>query len=165
MYRSLRCGSAASRFSPGLQSPCPKSPGPGHPPGRRKVSRRFPTPQGCPSRAGICRGPAGTGKTRLISEILGTFHKLVYKYAVPPEHDGEDVKFEIKGRKPPRPGVGLVICDEASMLKSEDVDALEASYRVVYLGDPAQLPPVISEPGPATARRRLPTSCGTPMRN
>jgi len=51
------------------------------------------------------------------------------------------------------------------MLKSEDVDALEASYRVVYLGDPAQLPPVISEPGPATARRRLPTSCGTPMRN
>lgn len=127
-------------------------------------------------------GPAGTGKTRLISEILaavrldpsqvqivvptnkagevlkeklprnsgfrstvGTFHKLVYKYAFPPEHDGEDVKFEIKGRKPPRPGVGLVICDEASMLKSQDVEALEASYRVVYLGDPAQLPPVISE--------------------
>jgi len=126
-------------------------------------------------------GPAGTGKTRLIPEIIAalqlssaevcivaptnkacevlreklpqgagfrsrvsTFHSLIYKY-LQPTYDGEDVVFATNGTKSPQPNVKLVICDEASMLTDIDVESLESCYRMLYLGDGAQLPPVIVE--------------------
>lgn len=127
----------------------------------------------------VVAGPAGTGKTRLIVEILArlrlasdavalvgptnracdvlrsklperlgyrasvsTFHKLLYRYEYPAQWDGEDLKFSILGPKPRRHGVKIVICDESSMLCDLDVEALESNYRVVYLGDAAQLPAI-----------------------
>lgn len=130
----------------------------------------------------VITGSAGTGKTRMIVEILArlgltasqvalvaptnkacdvlrdklpnnlgfrgavsTFHKLLYKYQWPPAWDGEDQKWEIVGHKPRKEGVALLICDEASMLADLDVEAMEASYRVVYLGDAAQLPAIVED--------------------
>jgi exodeoxyribonuclease-5 len=130
----------------------------------------------------VITGSAGTGKTRLIVEILArlgltasqvalvaptnkacdvlrekltknlgfrsavsTFHSLLYKYQYPPAWDGEDQKWEIIGHKPRKDGVALLICDEASMLADLDVEAMEASYRVVYLGDSAQLPAIVED--------------------
>ena len=126
-------------------------------------------------------GAAGTGKTRLIHEIIAdlglspaevrivaptnkacevlreklpsglgfrqyvsTFHSLIYKYR-PPTYEGEDMVFATVGTKPMQEGVKLIICDEASMLTDIAVDALESHCRTLYLGDAAQLPPVIVE--------------------
>jgi exodeoxyribonuclease-5 len=130
----------------------------------------------------VITGSAGTGKTRLIVEILArlgltadqvalvaptnkacdvlreklpknlgfrgavsTFHSLLYKYQWPPAWDGEDQKWEIVGHKQRKESVALLICDEASMLADLDVEAMEASYRVVYLGDAAQLPAIVED--------------------
>ena len=130
----------------------------------------------------VITGSAGSGKTRLIVEILArlaisagqvalvaptnkacdvlreklqknsgfrgavsTFHSLLYKYQWPPIWDGEDQKWEIVGHKPGKEGVALLICDEASMLADLDVEAMEASYRMVYLGDAAQLPAIVED--------------------
>ena len=76
---------------------------------------------------------------------VSTFHSLLFKYRLPLEFDGEDVKFEIERQKPRVEGVELLICDEASMLADLDVEAMERDYRVIYVGDAAQLPPVIAE--------------------
>lgn len=135
---------------------------------------------GTPSRRFVISGPAGTGKTRLIPELVealglqpsqiqlvaptnkacdvlrsklssgrgfrgrvSTFHKLLYRYQLPPEADGEDLRFVVRGLKQVVEGVKLVVCDEASMLTDFDVASLEAGYRTLYLGDAAQLPPVL----------------------
>lgn len=130
----------------------------------------------------VISGSAGTGKTRLIVEILArlrlsasnvalvaptnkacdvlreklparsgfrqsvsTFHALLYKYQWPPAWDGEDQKWEVSGLKPRKDGVALLICDEASMLADVDVEVMESMYRVVYLGDAAQLPAIVED--------------------
>jgi exodeoxyribonuclease-5 len=130
----------------------------------------------------VVTGSAGTGKTRLIIEILArlrltagqvalvaptnkacdvlreklppslgfhrtvsTFHSLLYRYQWPPAWDGEDQKWQVNGHKPRKDGVALLICDEASMLADLDVEAMESSYRVVYLGDAAQLPAIVED--------------------
>lgn len=130
----------------------------------------------------VITGSAGTGKTRLIIEILArlgltagqvalvaptnkacdvlrdklprdlgfrgavsTFHALLYRYRWPAPWDGEDQKWEIIGHKPRKNGVQILICDEASMLADLDVEAMEANYRVVYLGDAAQLPAIVED--------------------
>jgi exodeoxyribonuclease-5 len=130
----------------------------------------------------VVTGSAGTGKTRLIVEILArlgltagqvalvaptnkacdvlreklpanlgfrgvvsTFHSLLYRYRWPAAWDGEDQKWEIIGHKPRKEGVALLICDEASMLADLDVEAMEDNYRVVYLGDAAQLPAIVED--------------------
>lgn len=131
------------------------------------------------SRRFVIAGPAGTGKTRLIPEMIralnllpeevqlvapthkacevlrsklasgsnfksrvSTFHSLLYQYARP-AFDGEDLKFTMAGMKPVREGVKLVICDEASMLADVDVEVFERGYRTLYIGDAAQLPPIL----------------------
>ena len=87
-----------------------------------------------------CKLPEWLGFRKRVS----TLHSLLYQYRLPPTEDGEDLHFEVLGLKPADPGIGLLICDEASMLRSSDVAALER-YRTIYLGDAAQLPPVIVE--------------------
>ena len=128
----------------------------------------------------VITGSAGTGKTRLVTEILAalsltarevrivaptnkacdvlrsklppnlgfrgavsTFHSLLFRYQYPPQPDGEDFKWVVVGTKPTLPDVRLLVCDEASMLADLDVEAMEAKYRTIYFGDPAQLPPVL----------------------
>jgi exodeoxyribonuclease-5 len=130
----------------------------------------------------VITGSAGTGKTRLIVEILArlgltagqvalvaptnkacdvlreklpnnlgfrgavsTFHSLLYKYRWPAAWDGEDQNWEVIAHKTRKDGVALLICDEASMLADLDVEAMESSYRVVYLGDAAQLPAIVED--------------------
>ncbi len=73
---------------------------------------------------------------------VSTFHKLLYRYDVPPPWDGENPTFRIVGNKLAQRETRLVICDEASMLCDLDVEALESSYRVLYFGDSAQLPAI-----------------------
>lgn len=125
----------------------------------------------------VLGGLAGSGKTRLVPEILrtlgleptevriaaptnkacevlrarlhgrvkcdpSTIHKLLYRYAIPPSWDGEDMVWKVEGLKPPAHGVRLVVCDEASMLTTLDVESLEGSYRVLYLGCEEQLPAI-----------------------
>ncbi|MFN7913703.1 MAG: AAA family ATPase [Vicinamibacterales bacterium] len=59
--------------------------------------------------------------------------------------DGEDVKFVLEGPKPAEM-LRLVIVDEASMVTKRDFEALKKYARVLYTGDPHQLPPVVEDP-------------------
>ena len=132
------------------------------------------------SRRFVITGPAGTGKTRMIAEVIAalglkpaevklvaptnkacdvlrsklakglgfrgkvsTLHSLLYKYQVPPAPDGEDLAFKVIGLKAVDPSVKLLVCDEASMLADIDVETMQKGYRTLFLGDPAQLPPVL----------------------
>lgn len=53
--------------------------------------------------------------------------------------DGETVKSRTKGQEDP----DLLICDEASMIKAEyDADLRRRKVKMLYVGDPAQLPPI-----------------------
>lgn len=114
----------------------------------------------------VLSGYAGTGKSTLASKInqeLGNVHFCAYTgkaanvlrekgidsastlhgsiYKLHDEENGEpifklDVDSEIRKKK-------LVIVDEYSMLPSEIIDDLESlAKKVLYLGDPFQLPPV-----------------------
>ena len=58
---------------------------------------------------------------------------------------GEDNEFVREGEKPVEPAIALVIVDEASMLTAGDFKALLRYKRVLYTGDPDQLPPVVEE--------------------
>jgi exodeoxyribonuclease-5 len=56
--------------------------------------------------------------------------------------DGETIKSRGKGQETP----DLIICDEGSMVDNEsDVDLRSKRCRLLYVGDPAQLPPINEE--------------------
>ena len=80
---------------------------------------------------------------------LRTIASVVWKYARP-TYDGQDQIFKKIGKKSPATdrkleGVTTLVVDEASMITKEEHEALTKYYRVVYFGDPDQLPPVIQE--------------------
>jgi exodeoxyribonuclease-5 len=86
----------------------------------------------------------GTWRSR-----LKTIHSIVWRYDRP-VYDGEDAVFTKRGFKDPQAdrglkGVELVVVDEASMVTEEMHQNLLEHYRVVYFGDPDQLPPVIHD--------------------
>ena len=60
-------------------------------------------------------------------------------------YEGEDNQFVKDGEKPVEPDVKLVIVDEASMVTKADFKALLRYARVLYTGDPDQLPPVVED--------------------
>lgn len=61
-------------------------------------------------------------------------------------YQGEDNKFVNGGPKSVEGGLALVIVDEASMVTKRDFAALSRYGRVLYTGDPDQLPPVVEDP-------------------
>lgn len=120
-------------------------------------------------------GNAGSGKTWLAGQIADS---LSYEcYAVAPTHKaayvlstktsvetrtvhsflGLKMKPDYKGGyelvadyKNPPPRRGVVFCDEASMIGEDLWSFIETSdLQWVFLGDPAQLPPVEEDPSPA----------------
>lgn len=58
---------------------------------------------------------------------------------------GEDNEFVKAGPKPVEAEIALVIVDEASMVTKRDFEALRQYPRVLYTGDPDQLPPVVEK--------------------
>lgn len=57
-------------------------------------------------------------------------------------NDGETIKSRGKAQEDP----DLIVCDEASMIKKEyDEDLRRRKIRTLYVGDPAQLPPINEE--------------------
>lgn len=114
--------------------------------------------------AGLC-GAAGTGKSTLVSELVeryplnltamtgkaalrlgetsgrsaSTLHRLMYW---PPTHDdGGGMRFT-RLREPP---YGVVLIDEASMMTPQVFNDLRRwGVRFILVGDPFQLPPVIT---------------------
>ncbi|MBK7369397.1 MAG: AAA family ATPase [Candidatus Eisenbacteria bacterium] len=74
-----------------------------------------------------------------------TLAGFLWKYKMS-GYDGEDVKFALEGKKPAEQFVRLVIVDEASMVTKRDFEALKQYARVLYTGDPNQLPPVVEDP-------------------
>lgn len=64
----------------------------------------------------------------------------------PSGYDGEDATFENQGAKPLETGLSLLIVDEASMVSRKDYKALLRYARVLFIGDPDQLPPVVEDP-------------------
>lgn len=115
-------------------------------------------------------GYAGTGKTTVISHLLRNFssdvvvgtptgkaalrlrekgvqadtiHRLAYHYKYLDEAGDPVFDFIGMGSKPP-----LVIVDEASMVNSVIYgDLLAEGYRMLFVGDNGQLPPVGGDPG------------------
>jgi exodeoxyribonuclease-5 len=119
----------------------------------------------------IC-GYAGTGKSTVISHVLGdqdvtyatptakaaqvlirkgvaaqTIHSLLY---VPYEYQHPITKkptlgFKVNDKSPLRDG-GTLVIDESSMVGSRMVeDLLELPVKIIAVGDPGQLPPVMSK--------------------
>lgn len=60
-------------------------------------------------------------------------------------YNGEDAKFTNRGDKPVDPVARLIVVDEASMVTKADFKALFRYGRVLYTGDPHQLPPVVED--------------------
>ena len=60
-------------------------------------------------------------------------------------YQGEDSDFTNQGAKPVESDLELLIVDEASMVTKQDFAALKKYGRVLYIGDPDQLPPVIED--------------------
>lgn len=118
------------------------------------------------SRVFALRGLAGTGKTSLVSELLGgfpaavvaptgraasvlqrkgiaasTIHAAIYRLVASPH--GERWVLRSTYGDEPQP---LVIVDEASMVNRETLDDLLACFRrVLLVGDHGQLPPIEGE--------------------
>ncbi len=81
---------------------------------------------------------------------LRTIASVVWKYKYPPSFNGEDIVFEKLGLKDPptdrrMQGVRVVFVDEASMITDQEHRMLTEHFRVVYFGDPDQLPPVLRD--------------------
>lgn len=117
----------------------------------------------------VLTGYAGTGKTTIIKNVVrqipsivgaptgkaafrlrektgadaATIHRLAYEF------QGEDAKgrlqFEFKGLFE---GGKLLIIDESSMLDAQVYqDLMSQGYRILFVGDPGQLPPIGESPG------------------
>lgn len=117
----------------------------------------------------VLTGYAGTGKTTIIRNVVSavtsivgaptgkaayrlrkktggdaaTIHRLAYDFR------GEDAKgrldFEFRGLED---GTRLVVIDEASMLDAQVYnDLMSQGYRILFVGDPGQLPPIGESPG------------------
>jgi len=100
---------------------------------------------------------APTGKAALRLREKGvtahTIHHLCYSFAGKDDHGNPEfdyVGFD-KGRsknRRPDPTPPLLIVDEASMVNNEmHRDLLSSGYRVLFVGDHGQLPPVGGDPG------------------
>ncbi len=63
-----------------------------------------------------------------------------------PDYMGEDAIFQREGPKRLETNVHLVIVDESSMVTRRDAELLSRYPRVLYVGDPNQLPPVTEDP-------------------
>jgi exodeoxyribonuclease-5 len=61
---------------------------------------------------------------------------------------GEDNEFVNGGPKPVEAGLALLVVDEASMVTKRDFEALGHYPRVLFTGDPDQLPPVLEDGAP-----------------
>lgn len=60
-------------------------------------------------------------------------------------YQGENNKFVNGGAKPVEASLSLLIVDEASMVTQRDFEALSHYRRVLFTGDPDQLPPVVED--------------------
>ena len=93
---------------------------------------------------------APTGKARVRMQELAagsgsralTLAQFLYRYG---RYDGKTQRY-VTSDKPKATGYGTVIVDEASMLTEDMVgalfDALQGVKRFIFVGDPAQLPPI-----------------------
>ena len=118
----------------------------------------------------VLTGYAGTGKTSLMKYILArhpgpaivgaptgkaahrlrstgvaasTIHKLAYEFRG--QDDLDKLLFEFKGLDR---SDALVVIDEASMIDTKVYeDLLGRGYRMLFVGDPGQLPPIGESPG------------------
>jgi ATP-dependent exoDNAse (exonuclease V) alpha subunit len=124
------------------------------------------------SRVSALVGPAGTGKTLVVAMLLAAIMEGADAVLLAPtgkarvrlqaaagrqaktlaqflleldRYDGKSQRYFPTGRQP-AVGVRMVIVDEASMLTEDQVaalfDALEPGCRVMFVGDPQQLPPI-----------------------
>jgi hypothetical protein len=124
------------------------------------------------SRVAVLAGPAGSGKTLVIGLLLdalpegsgavllaptgkarvrmqsasGREAKTVAQFLLKQARYDETSQRYFPTGGQPAPGVRMVIVDEASMLTEDQFaglfDALEPNSRVVFVGDPQQLPPI-----------------------
>lgn len=91
---------------------------------------------------------APTGKARVQLETkVGLPAKTLASYLAPSRrYDGESGRYLVWGDQQPRQSHGLVVIDEASMLTEEmlaaTLDAFSGVRRIVFVGDPRQLPPI-----------------------
>lgn len=86
--------------------------------------------------------PGGDVETQTLHSYLGL--------RLQPDVDGQYVLVP-DGMEEERPA-SVVVCDEASMVGSEEWEYIQASQRNLqwlFVGDPAQLPPVNEDPSPA----------------
>ena len=124
------------------------------------------------SRISVLIGPAGAGKTLVVGMLLDSLPEGANAILLAPtgkarvrlqaaaerkaktlaqfllhleRYDSSSQRYFPTGG-PPAPGVQMVVIDEASMLTEDQVaalfDALEPGCRVVFVGDPQQLPPI-----------------------
>ena len=127
------------------------------------------------SRVSVLIGPAGTGKTTLLSVLCGhpkvaegdvlllaptgkarvrmeqsTQHLKLKGYTIaqflsPHRYDASTGRYHLSNR-PAEVGAKTVIIDEASMLTEEMLaallEALKGVHRLIFIGDPRQLPPI-----------------------
>ena len=123
------------------------------------------------ARIAVLTGPAGTGKTLVIGMLLQALPegrdavllaptgKARVRLQAAAEREAKTVAQFLLGHGRydetsqryfptggPPPGVRMVIVDEGSMLTEDQVaallDALEPGCRVIFVGDPQQLPPI-----------------------
>ena len=91
---------------------------------------------------------APTGKARVqLESKVGLPAKTLASYLAPSNrYDGASGRYLVWGDQQPRQGHGLVVIDEASMLTEEmlaaTLDAFTGVRRIVFVGDPRQLPPI-----------------------
>lgn len=96
-------------------------------------------------RSAVLLAPTGKARVRL-QAAAGREAKTVAQFLLKQGRYDETSQRYFPTGGPPAPGVRLVIVDEASMLTGDQVaalfDALEPGCRVVFVGDPQQLPPI-----------------------
>ena len=76
---------------------------------------------------------------------VGTLAGFLWRWQLK-GYEGEDASFANQGTKPLATDLSLLIVDEASMVTKKDHAALLRYARVLFIGDPDQLPPVVEDP-------------------
>ena len=77
-----------------------------------------------------------------LSVAIGTIHSFLHVAPGEFELDGRQKLTEVFSKADHYDSFGLMICDEGSMIGKELLDFIPADIPTLFMGDPAQLPPV-----------------------